>query len=846
MNENEFLIELQAKLDEAKSKGNINEDILTIAKAIDSLKLQAEIDPNSVKNIANQLSKIMNQKIVVDNIQIDTKQFENVSAKIGKSIGSSINKQAYEETAKAHAKLKSEMNDIVQKDNFKISFSASESVEDIKEYFKTLSATVSVKEKLDKGTGNEGFIVSLKNAAGVVEELKYKYNELTDAFEYTGGSINDSGIIKQINAITAKADSLQTSIDKIKASYSDMNSQNPIKEEGHISALEQQYDKIANSINDLRSADNTTFSSMVSNVNKEIAALEAMVSAYRKAETVSIHMKGTALTSAIEIRRNDLEKLKADAKDFPQMVKTISELDAAINKVSDPSSLYEFNDQLRVARAELAKIKSETSAMNRNEKVGINVSGLQSKIDDLRRISPEIDLFKAKIGEADVTVETLYDDLRKVNTQGDFSVINSKWRAFTDAAKAAGIAITEVEANSKKSIGWLGKLGDSLKGQMKSIGSNLLQTFSIASGFMFVSSKVKETISEMKELDDTLTEISKTSDLTSQELKDLGISAYDSASKYGKTASDYLTGVQSMSQSGFYGEQGEAMAKQSLLAQAAGDMSAELADKYILATNAAYKLSGNTEKINEILDGQNMVANRNSVAMADMAAGMSKAGTVASSYNVAVEDLTAMIGTMEAVTKSGGEEVGNAVKSILINLQNVNSDKITGTLEKANASMTEFVNGAEKLRNPIDIIRDLAKTFNELDEDDPLRAEIITNVATKYQASRFSALLQNMDMFDKMLVDFSEGSGSAMEEANKSANNLSGAINKVSNSWNEFVNTFVNTGELTSAVNVLNNLLQTVTNIVDKLGSLGTIGLGAGLFTGIKNTGKCRISVRIS
>ena len=39
MNENEFLIELQAKLDEAKSKGNINEDILTIAKAIDSLKV---------------------------------------------------------------------------------------------------------------------------------------------------------------------------------------------------------------------------------------------------------------------------------------------------------------------------------------------------------------------------------------------------------------------------------------------------------------------------------------------------------------------------------------------------------------------------------------------------------------------------------------------------------------------------------------------------------------------------------------------------------------------------------------------------------------------------------------
>lgn len=123
--------------------------------------------------------------------------------------------------------------------------------------------------------------------------------------------------------------------------------------------------------------------------------------------------------------------------------------------------------------------------------------------------------------------------------------------------------------------------------------------------------------------------------------------------------------------------------------------------------------------------------NRNSVALGDMASAMSKAGTTASSYNVSVEDLSAMIGTMEAVTKSGGDEVGNSLKSILINLQNVTSSKIVGTLDKANASMTTFVNGAEKLRNPIEILRDLAKTFNELDKDDPLRAEILTNIGGK-------------------------------------------------------------------------------------------------------------------
>ena len=90
---------------------------------------------------------------------------------------------------------------------------------------------------------------------------------------------------------------------------------------------------------------------------------------------------------------------------------------------------------------------------------------------------------------------------------------------------------------------------------------------------------------------------------------------------------------------------------------------------------------------------------------------------------------------------------------------------------------------------------------------------------------------------DKMLVDYSEGAGSAMAESEKSANNLNGTLNKLSNTWTELVNTFVNTDGLKGAVNVLNNILQSVTGIVDKLKMSGTIGLGAGLFAGIKNIG---------
>ena len=283
----------------------------------------------------------------------------------------------------------------------------------------------------------------------------------------------------------------------------------------------------------------------------------------------------------------------------------------------------------------------------------------------------------------------------------------------------------------QNSMRGLNRLGYALSDQLKQAASSFTQWISVSSLIMTGIYKTRQAVSELVEVDNILTEISKTSDMTKQELADLGKTSFNTASQMGRTATDYLNTVTEMSRSGFYGEQGEAMARQTLLAQTAGDLTNELASKYILATNAAYKLNGEASKLNEILDGQNMITNRNSVSMTDMAEAMSEAGSVAATYRVDADQFSAMVGTIEAVTKLGGNEIGTGIKSLLINLQNVNSSKITGTLSRAGADMTEFVNGVEKLREPMDILRDLSETFRTLDEDNPLRAEILTNIGGK-------------------------------------------------------------------------------------------------------------------
>lgn len=761
----DFLIELQAKLDEAKSKGNINSDIDKIQTQINKLKIQTEIDPKTISNLVRQLETVLNQKINISNININQSQVSKQANQTGQQIGNNIAQGVTSGINKAASSLKSFSELKIGTGNISAIFDkeglvdAEQTLNKIKQIYSEFGQVRITNEIFDSGELQE-FKVNIQQVNGDLKE--------TRSF---------------IMALSADGKSFTFPNDIIKGSESVVHHLNEIK--NATTQIATEADKLAEKIQNIQSKLDNGYG--VSQYQNQI---DGLVNDFQK-YGVSVEQAETTTQNLQNILNNmqtaSGQSLVNLADDFDKEFKAV--------KVSVDAAKQSFD-----------KFSQPVS----DEKI----TSLIIKIQDFLNKNTAI------------TKEARTQLSNYVNELNGGNISLSRWNEIN-------LKLKETDSSMRG----LGKLGKSVTDQFKQAADSFSQWLSVSAGIMFLVSQTKNAIVELKELDNILTEISKTSDLTKQELKELGLSSYDTASTYGKTASDYLSGVQSMSQSGFYGEQGEEMAKQSLLAQAAGDMSQEIADKYILATNAAYKFNGQAEKLNAVLDGQNSISNRNSVSLQDMAEAMSEAGTVASSYKVSIEDLSAMIGTIESVTKTGGSEVGNSIKSVLVNLQNVNSSKIVDTLNAANASMTEMVNGTEQLRDPISILRDLAKTFNELDETDPLRAEILTNVAGKYQATKLAALLQNMELFDKMLVDYSEGSGSAMVEAQKSATNLTGSINALSNSWTELVNTFIDSDSLKTGVNILNDLVQNATSLVDVLTPLGTLLTITGGVLGAKGSG---------
>ena len=116
---------------------------------------------------------------------------------------------------------------------------------------------------------------------------------------------------------------------------------------------------------------------------------------------------------------------------------------------------------------------------------------------------------------------------------------------------------------------------------------------------------ISKSVTELKEINTIVTEISKAADVPVKQLKDLETSSFSVASKYGQKASDYLLGVQEMTRAGYSDTSG--MAELSTLAQSAGDMTAELANQYLIASDMAFGYGGNVEKLNALLDSQNQI-----------------------------------------------------------------------------------------------------------------------------------------------------------------------------------------------------------------------------------------------
>ena len=329
----------------------------------------------------------------------------------------------------------------------------------------------------------------------------------------------------------------------------------------------------------------------------------------------------------------------------------------------------------------------------------------------------------------------------------------------------------------------------------------------------------------MKNVDSELVVVRKVSDATAEELAVLKDRAYEVGAAYGVAASDYLNAAAEMSRAG-YREQAGDLAELATKIQLVGDVSQDVANKFLIATDKSYKMNGNFQKLSSTIDKLNEIDNNFATSFEKVADGIGLLAPVAAQAHVSFEKMAAAIGTVTAVTQRSGTESARALRSLYLNIlrdtKTEIDDGVTWTVEEINNLQDalrkyapEVVKAAEatgELINPMEAVGALAKSYKEGLLNEQKLFEIVSGLGGKLRTSQLLALIQNWDMYNQMLEKTADAAGSADREVSNALDSWEKKLQQLKNTFTQFTTTILDSDEIKGFIDAANMFLKSIDN----------------------------------
>lgn len=313
-------------LDISQTKSTIEKDLEQILKQINNLEVSiahANLDNQAISELQKKLTQISNLTVNVSNINVSPNQVRQAQ-QTGQQIGQQIQRGIQDAIQKGNFRTSFEVEKINPKD---IAGNVNKTTEKIKEEFEKLNrGVVTVHENMKKYSNGQayldGLVVSVKRADGVIESLQYKLNN--GIFEYTGGTINDNGVVKQINAITDAISSYKQKVAQFKSTN-----------EGILSGINF-----------------TEFENAMTALENGTGSINAVKNAYK-----DLGVQASNITKELS---GQLSKASSAAKNLAKGDETIASLKADFNGLNNvPKEITQQLNSLGSKLSEIRRIESE-------------------------------------------------------------------------------------------------------------------------------------------------------------------------------------------------------------------------------------------------------------------------------------------------------------------------------------------------------------------------------------------------------------------------------------------------------------------------------------------------------
>lgn len=410
-------------------------------------------------------------------------------------------------------------------------------------------------------------------------------------------------------------------------------------------------------------------------------------------ETKQLIADSQVVVENYQKQRAEIEKINAlQSKQISQKVKeTVSDM---TRKPDDLIKMADYYKKMEVESANLARIdeqreQKELSYWSKLRKESVEqLTAKNTEIQKMNQYYSQLERETAQEAKNTIELEkqiALFQKRMQLESQrvigkygssvdskalnefkSQLSSLSSSTPDVTNKMRQMSLGMREIEIGAKN--GSRSIMG--LSSELIKNASKFTEWYLLAGGITGVIGAIKGGLSTLKELDSIMVDISKVTDLTSDSMDRLKKGSFDVANNFGRTAQDYLKSVAEFARAG-YEDKASGLSQVSLLGQNVGELTADQANSFLLATDAAYKYSGSQEKLMQVLDGVNQIDNKFATSIQKVSEGISVAGSVASNAGVGVDELSAAVGTMTAITQKSGNEAGRAFRSILMNIRQI-------------------------------------------------------------------------------------------------------------------------------------------------------------------------------
>lgn len=481
-------------------------------------------------------------------------------------------------------------------------------------------------------------------------------------------------------------------------------------------------------------------------------------------------------------------------------------------------------------------------------------SSINSIISDSKLLENKLVKQDSKIADI-ISKMKIFRDTNTNMSSSQKSEINSLINyaeTLENSGKVTADAIEEVKtgfSRLKAEVVETGKTGlnfiDQIVQRTKDINSKFFaQYFSIQDWIRYI----EQGIETIKELNTAMVEVRKVSDETEASYANFQKTIASTAKEIASTNAELLNSSADYLRLGYNLEESAKLAENTALFVNVGDgVDIEEATEDIITAMKAFNIEA--EDSMKIVDSYNQIGNLYALSASDIGEAMKRSASALETANNSFEESIGLITAMNEIVQDA-ETTGTSLKVMSLRMRGAKAD-----LESMGESTDDLAESTSKMREEIkaltgvDIMIDdntfksTAQQIKELGAvwdtlTDTSQAAVLEKVAGKSRANAIAALIQNYEKIDEVIADLEDAEGSALKENEAIVDSIEGRIKILSATVEEFWQSFKADNTIKGTISIATDLLGVVTDIVDTVGVLGTISIGAGAFAGFKNVGR--------